>query len=523
MSDNLAIDSHRAFPRSQHDCSGKVLWTLRGRHSAASAAVWNSRGVKSPSPSARDQHRQYVSNHDLCSPLQLCCDALLILSLSVVTGVAYHLAVFGHYGVIRDFLVAGAVTATCFVAAAQIVSGRHPAALTDRYSRFRHGVIAWCIAVAMVGLMMFLLRVGGGLSRGAGFLLFTAGIPVVGIWRATVPPVLSRVAQKIGYASRDCIIIGSEASAVMPKFVEHLIASGLENPSVIVFRAGLTQAAWQDEHQRMLAEALNVAHRQRRGEIYLCADGIDPVRLAGIQRSLSVVPRAIYVVPDSLTASLVQSRVSAIGDYLALEVCQEPLNLMQRAIKRSIDFVAAALAIVLFSPLLLLLALAVKLDSPGPVIFRQTRNGYRGRPFKIWKLRTMRVQEDGQTVRQASRNDPRVTRVGRLLRQTSLDELPQLFNVLMGSMSLVGPRPHAIAHDEFYAKAIENYVIRQHVKPGITGWAQVNGLRGETATLDLMYRRIEHDLWYAVHASILLDIEILVRTAYEVVRRRNAY
>jgi undecaprenyl-phosphate galactose phosphotransferase/putative colanic acid biosynthesis UDP-glucose lipid carrier transferase len=153
----------------------------------------------------------------------------------------------------------------------------------------------------------------------------------------------------------------------------------------------------------------------------------------------------------------------------------------------------------------------------------QTRNGYRGKPFKIVKFRTMHVREDGPVVRQASRNDPRVTRIGRFLRKSSIDELPQLLNVLLGQMSLVGPRPHPLALDEFHSRAIENYEIRQHVKPGLTGWAQVHGLRGETATRDQMYKRIEFDLWYAVNASLLLDAEILVRTVFEVFRQRNAY
>ena len=135
----------------------------------------------------------------------------------------------------------------------------------------------------------------------------------------------------------------------------------------------------------------------------------------------------------------------------------------------------------------------------------------------------MHVQEDGPNIRQACQGDARITKIGKFLRKTSIDELPQLLNVLFGQMSLVGPRPHAQAHDELYAKAIENYQVRQHVKPGITGWAQVNGLRGETATLDLMYRRIEFDLWYAVHASLLLDAEIMARTVFEVFRQRNAY
>jgi undecaprenyl-phosphate galactose phosphotransferase/putative colanic acid biosynthesis UDP-glucose lipid carrier transferase len=175
------------------------------------------------------------------------------------------------------------------------------------------------------------------------------------------------------------------------------------------------------------------------------------------------------------------------------------------------------------APLMCLIGVAIRLDSRGPVIFRQTRLGYRSRPFEIYKFRTMTVLEDGDNVQQASKGDSRVTRVGRILRKTSLDELPQIINVIRSQMSLVGPRPHARSHDSFYAGLIENYEIRQHVKPGITGWAQVNGLRGETSDIELMRRRVEYDIWYAKNASIVLDIAIILRTIVEIFRQKNAY
>jgi lipopolysaccharide/colanic/teichoic acid biosynthesis glycosyltransferase len=179
--------------------------------------------------------------------------------------------------------------------------------------------------------------------------------------------------------------------------------------------------------------------------------------------------------------------------------------------------------IVLAMPLLLVIAMLIKLDGTGPVVFRQTRLGLNGRPFGILKFRTMNVIEDGAHVVQAERNDARITRIGTFLRAASLDELPQLLNVISGDMSLVGPRPHAVAHDEYYASLIPEYEQRQSVKPGITGWAQVNGLRGGTPTLDLMQRRVDLDLWYADRASIALDLLILLRTPFELLRRRNAY
>jgi exopolysaccharide biosynthesis polyprenyl glycosylphosphotransferase len=193
------------------------------------------------------------------------------------------------------------------------------------------------------------------------------------------------------------------------------------------------------------------------------------------------------------------------------------------ALKRAMDLALAAGLLCVFSPLLLLIAILIRLDSPGPILFRQTRLGLNGRPFDILKFRSMSVLENGDRIVQATRNDPRITRVGRILRKASLDELPQLVNVLKGEMSLVGPRPHARAHDEHYEKLIEIYRLRQTVKPGITGWAQVHGLRGETPTLASMRERVEHDVWYARNLSLALDMEILVRTGFEIFRHRNAH
>jgi exopolysaccharide biosynthesis polyprenyl glycosylphosphotransferase len=190
--------------------------------------------------------------------------------------------------------------------------------------------------------------------------------------------------------------------------------------------------------------------------------------------------------------------------------------------KRVLDIAVSAAAILFLLPLLSLIAIAVALDSRGPVLFCQRRRGMHGAIFGIFKFRTMRVLEDGADVVQAKKQDDRITRVGRFLRTTSLDELPQLLNVLSGEMSLVGPRPHAIAHDEYYGARIPAYAKRQRVKPGITGWAQVNGARGETPALSDMARRIDLDAWYVDHKSLGLDLLILAKTPKAVLSMRNA-
>jgi len=215
--------------------------------------------------------------------------------------------------------------------------------------------------------------------------------------------------------------------------------------------------------------------------------------------------------------------MDAIGGMPVLAVCETPFYGLNGLIKRISDIVLASSALVLILPVMIAIAMGIKLSSPGPVLFTQRRYGLDGREIIVYKFRTMTVLEDGAVVRQATRDDARVTPLGAFLRKYSLDELPQFVNVLQGRMSVVGPRPHAIAHNETYRKLIRGYMIRHKVKPGITGWAQVNGLRGETDTLEKMRARIEYDLEYLRSWSLQLDLQIVLKTILVVLRPQNAY
>ncbi len=201
----------------------------------------------------------------------------------------------------------------------------------------------------------------------------------------------------------------------------------------------------------------------------------------------------------------------------------QPLGYAHGVLKRLLDLAIAIPLLILLAPVMGAIALIVRTGSEGPALFRQTRQGLYGAHFQILKFRTMTVLENGPAIVQATRNDGRITRAGQWLRRTSLDELPQLINVINGDMSLIGPRPHALAHDHYYGRQIAHYDLRQDVKPGISGWAQVNGLRGETLTVDRMRDRVDHDVWYVRNASFALDMKILFRTAAVVLRQRNAY
>lgn len=232
---------------------------------------------------------------------------------------------------------------------------------------------------------------------------------------------------------------------------------------------------------------------------------------------------SVYIVPDFFVFELLHSRWTQVGGLPAVSVFENPLFGIDGAAKRVADLVLAISGLIVISLPLCLIALAVKLSSPGPVFFRQRRYGLDGQEIRVWKFRSMRVCDDGPVVKQATAHDPRITRVGGILRRTSLDELPQLFNVIEGSMSLVGPRPHASAHNELYRGQIRGYMLRHKVKPGITGLAQVSGCRGETETLDKMQRRVEFDHQYIRSWSLLLDLRILARTMLVFWKQPEAY
>jgi putative colanic acid biosynthesis UDP-glucose lipid carrier transferase len=232
---------------------------------------------------------------------------------------------------------------------------------------------------------------------------------------------------------------------------------------------------------------------------------------------------SVYFAPDIFLFDLIQARMDNIGGVPIVAVCETPFYGVAGLTKRVSDIVIASLILILIAPLMLCIALAVKLESPGPALFKQRRYGLDGKEIIVYKFRSMKVLEDGGVIRQATRDDPRITRIGRFLRRTSLDELPQFINVLQGRMSVVGPRPHAVAHNELYRKLIKGYMIRHKVKPGITGWAQVNGLRGETDTLDKMKARIEYDLAYLRNWSLRFDLAIIMRTILVVIKDRQAY
>lgn len=464
-----------------------------------------------------------VSGQHAASLAVLLVDAVVIVSLSLLTGIAYERIELSNPGDISTFVGTGVLVAIIYCGMTRFLGDASPLDISRASGRARNAAVSWVSTFLFLAFIAFTMKVGEVFSRGAVLSLFAFGLPLVVAMKVFVPRILSRTLSTNALRASEIILVGPAEASEFTRLTADLRALGCRGVHTIEFNNGCGKVDWPVERQRMLQRILSVAHRSGPGEIHIVSAGVSQERLSSILAGLRLVPRAIFVIPDDAVANLLRFAVRPLGATVAIEIRKVPLSAGARAAKRSIDIGIASIALLFAAPFLAIVAVAIKIDSSGPVFFRQRRNGCRGRQFRIVKFRTMTVMEDGDVVPQAARDDRRVTRVGRLLRKSSIDELPQLWNVLRGDMSLVGPRPHAVAHDDLYAKLIENYELRQHVKPGITGWAQVNGLRGETPTVDLMYRRIEFDLWYAANCSLALDLLILARTPFALMRQDLAY
>jgi putative colanic acid biosynthesis UDP-glucose lipid carrier transferase len=326
-------------------------------------------------------------------------------------------------------------------------------------------------------------------------------------------------------ARRTAVVIGATALGV--RVAKALQASGSHGSEFIGFFDDRTDARVVDEARPRLLDDLTAAAAYVRAhavrEVYITLPLGSQPRIVALLESLQGTTASLFYVPDVFGISIIQGRLEDVAGVPVVGICETPFTGINALAKRTMDLLLAGAIVAAASPLLLLLAIGVRLSSPGPVIFRQHRIGLDGERITVWKFRSMTTQDDGAQIRQATHDDPRVTRFGRFLRRTSLDELPQLFNVLQGRMSIVGPRPHAVAHDEQYRRLIKAYMVRHKVRPGITGWAQIHGQRGETSTLEDMQRRVEYDLEYLRNWSIALDLQIIARTVKLVFFDPHAY
>ena len=382
-------------------------------------------------------------------------------------------------------------------------------------------LVSWFTTGLLLAFFAFLLKIGDAFSRGS-FLVFWALTPIGLLGsRRIVKSVIRRAVAQGTIGRRNIILLGSrdEIDALQPR--DLLAFFGASD----VHRFTLSSEC--DERRSDDAKTLELIttfiRKYNATEILLALPWTDAERIEGLRDHIKAFPVSAKLLPDRQIRSLTSYASSSSQRIASLEIQRAPLSATECTVKRAVDLVVGSIAVLLFMPICAVTALAIKLDGEGPVFFLQNRKGFNGRQFAMIKFRTMTVQENGEVVTQATRNDPRVTKIGRLLRATSIDELPQLLNVLRGEMSLIGPRPHALAHDNQFEKLLEDYAFRHHVKPGMTGWAQVNGLRGATPTVELIARRVEMDLWYINNWTLWLDFHILVKTFFEVIEERNAY
>lgn len=326
-----------------------------------------------------------------------------------------------------------------------------------------------------------------------------------------------RQARRRGYARRSVFMIGpGEQLVKVAKGMRNSLEEGYAIAGVARISGSLDNKRLETLHHRIDQSGAN--------EVWICVPLDMGNMVHSIFFSLRNLTAEVRFIPDFQGMQLLNHRTSEVAGRLAIDLSVTPMDGMARITKRFEDIVLGALFLIISIPLCIVIAITLKRLSPGPVLFKQYRTGVNGKQFKVYKFRSMEVHDelDGK-ITQAKRGDPRVTPFGSFLRRTSLDELPQFYNVLQGRMSIVGPRPHALAHNEFYKEQVESYMKRHKVKPGITGWAQVNGLRGETDTLDKMERRVEHDLWYIDNWSLWLDLRIICMTMYKGFVHSNSY
>jgi Undecaprenyl-phosphate glucose phosphotransferase len=478
--------------------------------SAAPAAL------KSPTRRART----WAISYRAVTPLAMALDALVIFAMSILSDAVYHyesIRVSGDFAQAAGF---ASVVAVLFIALGKNRDLYDLTELLNLKSQIREICVAWTFILLFLTGVAFTMKVGGDFSRGATLLFSISGLTaLIGervLWRIFLA---DGVAVR-KFSGREVMLIEQQSSGVGSGLLDSLSRQGLTPSYHFVLPPDPSDLQSQKD---VIAQAISSARGSKVEEIIVSA-GLDKwSELRGLLSQLRVLPIPVSLVPVGPISDLFKVPSHMIGTTLTIELQRGPRTLFERCVKTAFDLIVATTALILLIPLFLMTAVAIKLDSPGPIIFRQRRSGFNGRHFQILKFRTMQVLEDGATIVQARPNDSRVTRVGHWLRRTSIDELPQLFNVLAGQMSIVGPRPHALAHDDQFDKLIGNYAYRHHVKPGLTGWAQVNGYRGQTRTVADIEDRVRLDLWYIDNWNLKLDFKIIFMTVIEVMRGENAY
>jgi Undecaprenyl-phosphate glucose phosphotransferase len=451
-------------------------------------------------------------------------DAILIILASMIGGAAYQAFANGSLGNSEPLLGVGVASALLYVLIGGVTEFYDLRSVFSRRWDFGRVFAYWSLVILLLALLAFLMKIGPVFSRGSIVCSGSLALLSLLVCRRLSKRLVASAVAAGHVQGRRAMLLGTREELAAFDADELLEKFGLTEISRVAFPSEKnSNLALTESESSSLDRAVEVARRRGVDEIVLALSWNETRKLELIRDRLRSSPLPVELLPDRRIRSFAKNPSFHLRRSLSVEIQRGPLSPVEQVSKRAVDIVGASLALIIFSPLMLISALAVKLTSVGPVLFRQRRNGFNANEFVIFKFRTMSVMEDGPAVLQAKQSDPRVTGVGKILRRSSIDELPQLLNVLLGDMSLVGPRPHALAHDNHYGDLLSEYAFRHHVKPGITGWAQVKGYRGETTRIEQMKGRIDCDLWYINNWSLLLDLKIMALTCVAVMGRKNAF
>jgi putative colanic acid biosynthesis UDP-glucose lipid carrier transferase len=415
---------------------------------------------------------------------------------------------------LETYLATGLAGGVAFHYIARRRGLHEPAAFLEWQDRLSELLISIGLSLLMLLAIAFLLKISAEYPRGWLITWFM----LVALFLAASRPAYRYLLLKLdagGHTARRIAVVDTGGTG---EKVAHALRGmpGIQLAGIFAD----TAAQGQPVPYGNLADLINVGQRNEVDEVVIAVSGVPQRETARMVEQLSVLPVDVWLCPAEFEMPILAT--SRLGALSLLQIKPKPIRDWGYVLKLLIDYTVGALCLLLFAPLMLMIAAAIKIDSRGPVFFRQRRHGFNHRVIDVFKFRTMTVAENGDRVDQARKNDPRVTRVGRFLRRTSLDELPQLFNVMKGEMSLVGPRPHALTHNQHYRERLDRYASRHCVKPGMTGWAQINGLRGPTEDLEKMRLRVHMDLYYIENWSLWLDLKIIAATPFVGFIHRNA-
>ena len=460
---------------------------------------------------------------EVIGPLFALGEILINVVAGALGGLLYQRAISNSFGDVGVYAGLGFVASLAYGLTANHLGLYRLNELLERERDLARVAASFGLAMMILAVILFLFKSGGGVSRGSIVCFAVLGGIGLVLGRRMAKYRLRAALTAGAIRGRRAVLIGTQDELAPFARRDLLVRFGLDEVERIVLPRNDASNPSSGLQQAQTETALQRVRESPAEEIVLALSWSQTADIELLLDRLRVIPLPVRMLPDRAVSTILRRQTATPQRLYVVEVQRTPLTALERLAKRLLDVTIAATALIVLAPPLAMAAIAIKLESRGPVIFRQRRRGFNGQAFVIYKLRTMTVLEDGAAVVQATREDPRITRVGRMLRMASIDELPQLFNVLLGNMSIVGPRPHALIHDDEYGKMIANYAFRHHVKPGITGWAQVQGYRGATPQLALMEQRIALDLWYIDNWSLALDIYIMLTTCFELFRSRNAY